>query len=54
MTSPPCNYVESPDIPEGMTITDYRRTRADRPARRRRIMRIFRARAPRAARRTAG
>jgi hypothetical protein len=31
----PMNYVDPPDVPEGMTLEDYRRGRS-RPARRRR------------------
>jgi hypothetical protein len=32
MSTPPCQYVDPPDIPEGMTMGEYRRTRT-RPAR---------------------
>jgi hypothetical protein len=39
---PPLNYVEPPDIPEGMTCAQWRRTR--RRARRRLFGRAFRRR----------
>jgi hypothetical protein len=47
----PMNYVDPPDVPEGMTLAEYRRTRpAGRPSRRRGLARLRRRRAEGAAR----
>jgi hypothetical protein len=37
--SAPMNYVDPPDVPEGMTLRDYRRARAARSAAKRRVLR---------------
>ena len=37
----PFSYVEPPDIPEGMTLTDYRCERHPRPKRRRGLLAFF-------------
>jgi hypothetical protein len=34
------NYVEPPDVPEGMTLREYRRLRGGQPAGRRRVLRL--------------
>jgi hypothetical protein len=38
--SAPMNYVDPPDVPEGMTLRDYRRARAARSAAKRRVLRL--------------
>lgn len=45
MALSPMNYVEPPDVPEGMTLAAYRIARAQ-PARRRRLLVRGRRRAP--------
>jgi len=46
----PLSYVEPPDVPEGMTLAEYRRSRrpAPRVSRRRRMVAALRARRRRA------
>ncbi len=39
MSVPPMNYVEPPDVPEGMTLAAYRVARAIPARRRRRLVR---------------
>ena len=38
--TPPMNYVDPPDVPVGMTLREYRRLRARRPAAKRRVLRL--------------
>ena len=48
----PLSYAEPPDVPEGMTLAEYRRSRRPgprRPSRRRRMVAALRPRRRRAA-----